>query len=177
MTSLFLALTFAVVSAEGKRCTPAFEKGKLHIIDLMVEKVQRKMLLYIPKSRPDGEQGPGMISFHGYHSNPWADVVQLMNRTRYAEQYGFSLAIPFGTSLTFPSKFCCPIGYTAETCADHVPAEDTFDSLRPCAWKAGFFGLAPTLKNIDDVALARAVGEELTKSACVDPSRLFVLGS
>merc|ERR1719313_530467 len=177
MTSLFLALTFAVVSAEGKRCTPAFEKGKLHIIDLMVEKMQRKMLLYIPKSRPDGEEGPGMISFHGYHSNPWADVVKLMNQTHYAEQYGFSLAIPFGTSLTFPSKFCCPVGYSAEACADHVPAEDTFDSLRPCAWKAGFFGLSPTLKHIDDVALAKAVGEELTKSACVDPSRLFVLGS
>jgi len=176
MTSLFLALIFAVVSADGQKCTPALEKGKLHIIDLEVQNVQRKMLLYIPKSRPDGEEGPGMISFHGYHSNPWADVVKLMNQTHYAEKYGFSLAIPFGTSLTFPSKFCCPVSYSTEACADHVPAEDTFDSLRPCAWKAGFFGSSFSLKHIDDVALAKAVSEELTKSACVDRSRLFVLG-
>lgn len=176
MISLLLTLIIAVVSAAGQKCTPSFEKGKLHVVDVAVEKVQRKMLLYIPKSRRDGEQGPGMISFHGFHSNPWADVVQLMNQTRYAEQYGFSLAIPFGTSLTFPNKFCCAIGYTAETCADHTPVEDTWDSLRPCAWKAGFFDSAPTLKDIDDLALARAVGKELTKSACVDQSRLFVLG-
>lgn len=171
------SLASLAVLANGCKPTSQYAPGELHLVDIDVAGDARKILLYIPINRSAGTVGPGLVSFHGWHANPWADVVQYMNQTVYAEQYGYSLAMAFGSSGTWPSPICCPLGWDADKCANTRPVENSFDSLRPCGWNSGpsvpkFFSGGDK----DDVAFAKAAASFLMSEACVDDSRIFALG-
>jgi len=178
------------------QCTPSarYEVGKINMVDLEVGDQHRKVLLYIPKSRGAGSRGPGLVSFHGLHANPWADVVHYMNQTAYAEKYGYSLAIPFGTSWVDPSPICCPHGWNAEQCSSKRPVEFSFDWANACGWNSGLYHprsclgipgchtpkqpsiLKDPVGHVNDVDMAKAAALLLAKEACVDENNVFALG-
>jgi len=195
--AVILACALTQSMAKQVLCTPGkYETGKVTIVDLEVghskNKTQRKILLYIPKGRSIGRRWPGLVTFHGLHSNPWADVIQYMNQTAYADKYGFSLAIPFGTSWGHPSPICCPFFMNATVCENFRPVELTFDWERACGWNSGLThprdctgisGCYTPIKpkgdpvgKVDDVALAKAAAKFLVEEACVDEAQVFALG-
>merc|ERR1712216_597552 len=108
--------------------------------------------------------------------------------------YGFSLAIPFGTSWSVPSPQCCPFLLSQKTCANMRPMERTFDWARACGWNSGpyhardcssvpFPGCSTPIPpqgdpvgKMDDVGLAKAAAKFLVKEACVDEANVFALG-
>lgn len=149
-----------------------YERGQLQRVALGPPEEGRTLLLYLPQNLPSGQRTPAVLAFHGFHSNPWY-FARLVELTSYSERYGSVVALPFGTSPTVPSALCCPTSCDEACCA----AGDKLDSLRPCMWNTG--GSAshvPRVGRTDDVAMARAAVQLLTKSFCVDPTRVSALG-
>ena len=65
---------------------------------------ERRFLLYVPPGIPQGVQLPLIVLSHGYSASPYY-VSLLTNITRYAEDYKWIVAAPFGTAQTNPPSY------------------------------------------------------------------------
>lgn len=171
------AAAASAAAAEGAGadvCIPAkgLQTGTLQHISLPVGYQSRGLLVYIPQSRGLARL-PLLLAFHGFHTNPWY-FGKLAGLVRYAEAHRYILALPFGTSATEPSPFCCPKGYDEQACAA-CPDARCADMERPCCWNTGANAFGK-LRRVDDVAMAKTIVRDLTAGACVDGSRAFALG-
>eukprot|EP00928_Gymnodinium_smaydae_P015385 TRINITY_DN15686_c0_g1_i1.p1 TRINITY_DN15686_c0_g1~~TRINITY_DN15686_c0_g1_i1.p1 ORF type:complete len:369 (+),score=49.71 TRINITY_DN15686_c0_g1_i1:56-1162(+) len=172
-----------ILCSLGHSCVPSSRivpGSVLNILDIQVGSQARKVLVYYPKNRSLDLPLKGLVTFHGWHANPWADVIEYMNQTVYAERYGFALAIPFGTPTQgAPSPICCNKYFPSpQACAAMKPCEYTWDNDRPCGWNS-FPGRSSNWSSgtpPDDAALARAAAKLLVDEACVRESHVFAMG-
>jgi poly(3-hydroxybutyrate) depolymerase len=163
------------ITSSGGTCqvSSKYKKGEFQLVDISVGKLQRKVLVYLPRSMREGETVPLLFGYHGWHSNPWY-FSNLMNITHYAEKYTFALAMGIGTSMgTWSSPICCP-AFCDETCC---AKGDKLDVVRPCGWNEGQSeAKLPRFRGVDDIAYAKASAELLSAQACVDVSSVFAIG-
>lgn len=161
-------------TADAQASCPALAddlRGRLRRVNFTSGNRTRALMLYVPQSLSTAS-APGLLAFHGFHSNPWY-FGRLIDITSYAERYGIVVGLPFGTSPTLESELCCPAGCDEACCSKG----DQLDILRPCSWNVGrFTRWMPRVGRTDDVAMARAAVDALVREACVDRGSVMALG-
>jgi polyhydroxybutyrate depolymerase len=115
---------------------------------IIVENMERRYRVYIPKKYNPNQPTPVVIAFHGGGGNP-TSMIRLSGLNEKADEAGFIVVYPFGSgqlkdrSLTFNAGNCCAFAKR---------------------------------NNIDDVEFVRAMLDDLAKTVNVDKNRVFATG-
>ena len=90
-----------------------------------------------------------------------------------AEEYGWAVAIPFGSS-DEPSPLCCP-GEAAGCSDSDCMAGQCLDKVNACNWNGGP-STAGARRGADDVAFAQQIVDWLAENMCADRDNMFTFG-
>lgn len=135
----------------------------------------RSFLLLIPSqpqsSTQDGRT-PSVIDWHGHSESPYYQQI-LTGVGTVGEEYGWVVAIPFGSSDAL-SPLCCPSAADGCSDADCMQGQ-CLDKANACNWNGGP-RTAGARRGADDVHFAELIVEWLAANACTDRENVFSFG-
>jgi len=142
------AFNAPLTPAPGSPSHPSLAPGKAVTRAIKVGALDRRSLIYIPRSYDPARPTPVVVAFHGGGGNP-ESMVTLSGLNDKADEAGFIVTYPYGMGLlpnrllTFNGGNCC--GYAMDN-------------------------------NIDDVGFVRALLDDLASVANVDANRVYATG-